>query len=81
MLMLALFFLVMAAVNFGIFRMHEKKADLLASERAQLSLPDKIAANEKAHQQRLNAAKTGKIATGFLGVGGILMLVFTLTSY
>jgi len=76
MLVLGVFFLVMALINFGIFRMHENKAEQLESERAELVAAEAIEKNDKKYKQRLSAIKSTKFTTGFLGIIGALCLLF-----
>lgn len=76
MLVLGVFFLVMALINFGIFRMHENKAKQLESERAELVAAEAIEKNDKKYKQRLSAIKSTKFTTGFLGIIGVLCLLF-----
>ena len=76
MLMLGVFFLLMALINFGISRMHENKAKEIESERAELVSVEDIEKNKKKYKQRLGAIKSTKLATGFLGIMGALCLIF-----
>lgn len=74
MLMLAVFFFVMAAINYSIMRMHENKAEALENEGQTLTAPADIEKNQKRLQQRLKAVKTAKYSTWVLIAFGIYML-------
>lgn len=74
MLMLAVFFFVMTAINYSIMRMHENKAEALENEGQTLTAPADIEKNQKRLQQRLKAVKTAKYSTWVLIAFGIYML-------
>ena len=74
MLMLAVFFFVMAAINYSIMRMHENKAEALEKEGETLTAQEDIEKNQKRLQQRLKAVKTAKYSTWVLIAFGIYML-------
>lgn len=75
MLMLAVFFFVMAAINYSIMRMHENKAEALENEGQTLTAPADIEKNQKRLQQRQKAVKTAKYSTWVLITFGIYMLL------
>ncbi|MDA8708649.1 hypothetical protein N9M10_04670 [Hellea sp.] len=81
MIMIGLFFWVMAVVNYGIHRMHQKKAEELLKERESLTAHEALEKNKKAHQQRLSAIKSTLLSTGFLAGAGMLMVIFALVGY
>ena len=74
MLMLAVFFFVMAAINYSIMRMHENKAEALEKEGETLTAQEDIEKNQKRLQQRQKAVKTAKYSTWILIAFGIYML-------
>jgi len=81
MIMMGLFFWVMALVNYGIYRMHQKKAEVLFKERESLTADEALEKNEKLYQQRLSAIKSTRLTTWFLAGAGLLMLIFALGYY
>ncbi len=78
MIMVAVFFLVMAGVNFGIHKMHLGKAQEIRDARAGLTAPEDIEKNEKALKARESAVKSTKFATGFLGFAAAACLMMAL---
>ena len=74
MLMLAVFFFVMAAINYSIMRMHENKAEALEKEGETLTAQEDIEKNQKRLQQRQKTVKTAKYSTWVLITFGIYML-------
>ena len=78
MLLLGVFFICVGLVNLSIFRMHENKAAELEKERETLTAPDEIAKNEKAHKNRLTAAKMSRISTGFMIILGAFLIFIVL---
>ena len=74
MLMLAVFFFVMTAINYSIMRMHENKAEALEKEGETLTAQEDIEKNQKRLQQRQKAVKTAKYSTWVLITFGIYML-------
>lgn len=75
MIMIGLFFWIMAGVNYAIHRMHQGKADALLKEAETLTTPEAIEENKKQYQNRLGAIKSTLFSTGILVIGGFVMFL------
>ena len=79
MIVLGLFFWLMALVNYGIHQKHKTTSEELQIQYESLTGPDEMEKNRKAYKFRISAMKTTNLSVAVLGGAGCLMFLLAMT--